>query len=114
MKLSHLTLAGVAVAMSLTFGAQSFAQINGERARKIPDGAAAIAVAEKDPRALALIGGAQNLAASQPWSATGHGEIWVIISKPVTDPKNPSGPKKALLISVNADTGEVIDVDTAG
>ena len=80
----------------------------------MPDAAAAIALAEKDSRALELIGGADKLPESRPWTATGHGEIWVIISKPVTDPKNPSGPKRALLISVNADTGEVVDVDTAG
>ncbi len=102
------TLLGVALALSLVAGAS--AQINDQRAKKAPDEASAIAVAEKDAKTLELIGGAAKLSEARPWTATGHGETWVILSKPVTDPKNPSAPKRAIVVSVNADTGVVEDV----
>ena len=109
MKISvQQTLLGAALALSLTTGA--FAQINTEKAKAAGDEASAIAFAEKDPMTLELIGGAAKLSEARPWTATGHGETWVILSKPVADPKNPSGPKRAIIVSVNADTGKVEDV----
>ncbi|MSP95270.1 MAG: hypothetical protein EXR00_08360 [Alphaproteobacteria bacterium] len=106
MKISPMLL-GAAVALSLVSGA--FAQINNEKAKKAPDEASAIAFAEKDSKTLELIG-ADKIATARPWTATGHGETWVILSQPVADPKNPAAPKRAIIVSVNADTGAVEDV----
>lgn len=109
MKISaQRALLGATLALALTSGA--FAQINNEKAKKAPDEASAIAFAEKDKTTLELIGGAAKLPEARPWTATGHGETWVILSKPVADPKNPSAPKRAIIVSVNADTGVVEDV----
>ncbi len=84
------------------------AQVN--EAKKIQKEADAISFVEKSPKVLEMIGGAAKLADARPFRATGHGEVWTVLSQAVADPKNPSAPKRALLIEVNADTGEVVDV----
>ena len=89
----------------------SAAQVN--EAKKIQKEADAIAFAEKSPQALALIGGADKLPDARPFRATGHGEVWLVITKPVADPKNPRAPKRSVVIELNADTGETLDVSTA-
>lgn len=86
----------------------SVAQVN--EAKKIQKEADAIAYVEKSPKVLEMIGGADKLPQARPFRATGHGEVWAVLSQAVADPKNPSAPKRALLIEVNADTGEVIDI----
>jgi hypothetical protein len=34
----------------------------------------------------------------------------VVLTQAIADPKNPSAPKRALLIELNADSGDVIDI----
>jgi hypothetical protein len=92
-------------------GGQAFAQINAEHAKVAPDEKSAIALAEK--AALPLIGGEDKLAIARPFRATGHGDIWLIISQPVPDPKNPSGPKRSVVVQLSAESGEIFTVDTA-
>jgi hypothetical protein len=92
-------------------GAQSFAQINAEHAKVAADEKSAIALAEK--AALPLIGGESKLAAARPFKATGHGDIWLIISQPVPDPKNPSGAKRSVVVQLSAESGEIFTVDFA-
>ena len=94
------------VATALAF--PSAAQVND--AKKIQKEADAISFVEKSPRVLEVIGGADKLPQARPFRATGHGEVWVVLTQAVADPKNPSAPKRALLIELNADTGEVIDI----
>jgi hypothetical protein len=60
-----------------------------------------------------LIGGADKLAAARPFRATGHGDIWLVISQPVPDPKNPSAHKRAVVVQLSAASGEILDIDTA-
>src|ERR1051325_5988784 len=86
----------------------SAAQVND--AKKIQKEADAISYAEKSPQALALIGGPEKLPDARPFRATGHGEVCLVITKPVADPKNPSAPKRSVVIELNADTGETLDV----
>ncbi len=92
-------------------GGHSFAQINAEKAKVAPDEKAAIALAEK--ASLPLIGGADKLAEARPFRATGHGDIWLVISQPMPDPKNPSAHKRAVVVQLSAATGEILDIDTA-
>jgi hypothetical protein len=92
-------------------GTQSFAQINAEHAKVAPDEKSAIALAEK--AALPLIGGEDKLAIARPFKATGHGDVWLIISQPVPDPKNPAGAKRSVVVQLSAATGEIFTVDTA-
>jgi hypothetical protein len=92
-------------------GGQAFAQINAEHAKVAPDEKSAIALAEK--AALPLIGGEDKLAIARPFRATGHGDIWLIISQPVPDPKNPTGPKRSVVVQLSAESGEIFTVDTA-
>jgi len=103
-----LTIASSAAA---AIALPSAAQVN--ESKKIQKEADAIAFAEKSPQALALIGGPDKLPDARPFRATGHGEVWLVITKPVADPKNPSAPKRSVVIELNADTGEVVDVSTA-
>jgi hypothetical protein len=92
-------------------GTQSFAQINAAHAKVAPDEKTAIALAEK--AALPLIGGEDKLAIARPFRATGHGDVWLVISQPVPDPKNPTAPKRAVVVQLSAETGEIFTVDTA-
>jgi hypothetical protein len=101
-------MAVLGAALVLSVSAQ--AQVN--EAKKIQDEATAIQFAEKAPKLLELIGGADKLAAARPFKATGHGEIWLVISQQVADPKNPAAPKRAVVVQLNADTGAILDVDT--
>lgn len=101
-------LFAVAFAATAAFAFPSAAQVN--EAKKIQKEADAISFVEKSPKVLEMIGGADKLAEARPFRATGHGEVWTVLSQAVTDPKNPSAPKRALLIEVNADTGEVVDI----
>ena len=91
--------------------APAIAQINAEHAKVAPDEKSAIALAEK--AALPLIGGADKLAIARPFKATGHGDIWLIISQPVPDPKDPAGKKRAVVVQLSAESGEIFTVDTA-
>src|SRR5438067_5357879 len=95
----------------IAIGGQSFAQINAEKAKVAPDEKAAIALAEK--ASLPLIGGADKLAEARPFRATGHGDIWLVISQPMPDPKNPSAHKRAIVVQLSAESGEILDVATA-
>jgi hypothetical protein len=104
-------LLGVALSAAAAFALPSVAQVN--EAKKIQKEADAIAYAEKAPQVLALIGGAGKLPDARPLRATGHGEVWLVITKPVADPKNPSAPKRSVVVELNADTGEVLDISTA-
>jgi hypothetical protein len=102
----------LAVAISaVAFALPSAAQVREDK--KIQKEADAIAFAEKSPEVLALIGGAGKLPDARPLRATGHGEVWLVITKPVADPKNPSAPKRSVVIELNADTGEIVDLSTA-
>ncbi|HEY4266360.1 MAG TPA: hypothetical protein VGM72_13660 [Micropepsaceae bacterium] len=92
-------------------GTPSFAQINAAHAKVAPDEKTAIALAEK--AALPLIGGEDKLAIARPFRATGHGDVWLIISQPVPDPKNPAAPKRSVVVQLSAETGEIFTVDTA-
>jgi hypothetical protein len=103
-------IASIALASVLASGA-AFAQITTEGPKKVPNAAAAVAVAEK--ASLDLIGGESKLAEARPFKATGHGDIWLVISQPVADPKNPSAHKRAIVVQLSSTTGEVLDVSTA-
>ena len=108
---AHIAFFAAALSVASAIGVQSFAQINAERAKVAPDEAAAIALAEK--ASLPLVGGADKLATARPFKATGHGDIWVVISQPVPDPKNASAPKRSVVVQLSAESGEILDVDTA-
>ncbi len=97
-----------AMATSLAAGA-AIAQIR-EGQKKVPDEAAAIAIAEK--ASLDLIGGEAKLAEARPFTASGHGDVWLVISRPVPDPKNPSH-KRAIVVQLSSTSGEVLDISTA-
>ena len=101
----------LAAALSAATAGQSFAQINAQRAKVAPDEKAAIALAEK--AALPMIGGADKLAAARPFRATGHGDVWLVISQPVLPPKQGSTSKRAVVVQLSAETGEILDLDTA-
>jgi len=105
-----LFLAAALGAASLA-ASPSFAQINAEHAKVAPDEKSAIALAEK--AALPLIGGADKLAIARPFKATGHGDIWLIISQPVQDPKNPTAPKRSVVVQLSAESGEIFTTDYA-
>ena len=107
----RIALFAAALSAATALGGQSFAQINTEKAKVAPDEKAAIALAEK--AALPLIGGADKLAAARPFKASGHGDIWLIISQPVADPKNPSAHKRAVVVQLSAESGEILDLATA-
>jgi hypothetical protein len=104
-----LFAAGLCAATAI--GGQSFAQINAQRAKVAPDEKAAIALAEK--AALPLIGGADKLAAARPFRATGHGDVWLVISQPILPPKQGSTSKRAVVVQLSAETGEILVLDTA-
>jgi hypothetical protein len=107
----RVALFAAALSASTAFGAPSFAQINTERAKVAPDEKAAIALAEK--ASLPLIGGEDKLAIARPFRATGHGDIWLVISQPVPDPKAPSAAKRSVVVQLSAETGEILDISTA-
>jgi len=107
----RIALFAAALSAATAMGAPSFAQINAEKAKVAPDEAAAIALAEK--AALPLIGGADKLAMARPFRATGHGDIWLVISQPVPDPKAPTAPKRSVVVQLSAESGEILDVSTA-
>jgi len=110
MKMHRRTaLFAVAASAAAALALPSAAQVN--EAKKIQKEADAISFAEKSPKVLELIGGAAKLPAARPFKATGHGEVWLVITQPVPDPKNPSM-IRPVIIELNADTGEVIDVST--
>jgi hypothetical protein len=100
-----------ALCAATAVGSQSFAQINAEHAKVAPDEKSAIALAEK--AALPLIGGEAKLAIARPFRATGHGDIWLVISQPVPDPKDPAAHKRAVVVQLSAASGEIFTVDTA-
>src|SRR6266581_1960545 len=100
-----------ALSAATALGGPSFAQINAERAKVAPDEKAAIALAEK--ASLPMIGGEDKLAAARPFRATGHGDIWLVISQPVLPPKQGSTSKRAVVVQLSAETGEILDLDTA-
>src|SRR5215470_13316946 len=77
--------------------------------KKIPDAQAAIAAAEK--AAAMVLGG--NVAQARPFTASQHGNVWLVISKPAPTLANPSGPKQSVVIELDEDTGEVLDLSTA-
>jgi hypothetical protein len=104
-------LFAVALCVATAIGGQSFAQINAQRAKVAPDEKAAIALAEK--AALPLIGGADKLPAARPFRATGHGDIWLVISQAILPPKEGSTNKRAVVVQLSAETGEILDLDTA-
>jgi len=111
MKVSgRVAIFAAALSAATIFGAQSFAQINAEHAKVAPDEKAAIALAEK--ASLPLIGGEDKLAIARPFRATGHGDIWLVISQPVPDPKAPAH-KRSVVVQLSAMTGEILDVSTA-
>ena len=109
MKIHRRTaLFAVASSAAVALAFPSAAQVN--EAKKIQKEADAISFVEKSPKVLEAIGGAAKLPDARPFRATGHGEVWVVLTQAVSDPKNPSAPKRALLIELNADSGEVIDI----
>ena len=108
---ARIALFAAALSAAAAFGAPSFAQINAERAKVAPDAKAAIALAEK--AAIPLLGGADKLAAAQPFKASGHGDIWLVISQPVLPPKQGSTTKQSVVVQLSAETGEILDLDTA-
>jgi len=77
--------------------------------KKIPDQMAAIAAAEK---AAAMVLG-PNVAQARPFTASQHGNVWLVISKPASTLANPSGPKQSVVVELDEDTGEVLDLSTA-
>jgi len=77
--------------------------------KKIPDANAAIAAAEK--AAVMVLG--PNVAQARPFTASQHGNVWLVISKPAPTLANPSGPKQSVVIELDEDTGEVLDLSTA-
>ena len=111
MKTARLVFFAAILCLGASVGGQSFAQINAQKAKVAPDEKSAIALAEK--AALPLIGGEDKLAAARPFKATGHGDIWLIISQPVADPKNTSAAKRSVVVQLSAETGEIFTVDTA-
>jgi hypothetical protein len=112
MKVSRrAALFAVTSSVATALGAQSFAQINRDRAKVAGNEAQAIALAEK--AALPLIGGEDKLAIARPFKATGHGDIWLVISQPVPDPKTPAAPKRSVVVQLSAETGEILDLSTA-
>jgi hypothetical protein len=102
-------IALVALASLVPVGG-ALAQIR-EGEKKVPNEAAAIAAAEK--ASLDLIGGEDKLASARPFRASGHGDVWLVISQPVPDPKNPSAAKRAVVVQLSAATGEILDLSTA-
>ena len=112
MKLSRrAALGAVTLSIATALTAQSFAQINRDRAKVAGNEAQAIALAEK--ASLPLIGGEDKLAIARPFKATGHGDIWLVISQPVPDPKAPAAPKRSVVVQLSAETGEILDISTA-
>ena len=99
------------VGIATVLGGQSFAQINRDRAKVAANEAQAIALAEK--ASLPLIGGEDKLAIARPFKATGHGDIWLVISQPVPDPKAPAAPKRSVVVQLSAESGEILDISTA-
>ena len=77
--------------------------------KKIPDEKAAIEAAEK--AAVMVLG--SNVAQARPFTASQHGNVWLVISKPAPTAANPTGPKQAVVIELDEDSGEVLDVSTA-
>jgi hypothetical protein len=104
-------LVAVVLSAAAIIGAPSYAQINAAHAKVAPDEKSAIALAEK--ASLPLIGGEDKLAIARPYRATGHGDVWLVISQPVPDPKAPGGPKRAVVVQLSAESGEILTVDTA-
>jgi hypothetical protein len=104
-------LFAAALCSAAAIGTQSFAQINAEHAKVAPDEKSAIALAEK--ASLPLIGGESKLAIARPFRATGHGDVWLVISQPVPDPKDPAGHKRSVVVQLSAESGEILTVDTA-
>jgi hypothetical protein len=112
MKLSRrAALFAGTVGIATALAAQSFAQINRDHAKVAANEAQAIAIAEK--ASLPLIGGEDKLAIARPFRATGHGDIWLVISQPVPDPKTPAAPKRSVVIQLSSETGEILDISTA-
>jgi hypothetical protein len=107
----RFTLFAAALSAAAAVSMPSVAQINAEHAKVAPDEKSAIALAEK--ASLPLIGGQDKLAIARPFKATGHGDIWLVISQPVPDPKAPSAPKRSVVVQLSAQTGEIFTVDTA-
>ena len=107
----RVALFAAALCAATAIGGQSFAQINAQRAKVAPDEKAAIALAEK--AALPMIGGADKLAAARPFKATGHGDIWLVISQPILPPKQGSTTKRSVVVQLSAESGEILDLDTA-
>jgi hypothetical protein len=77
--------------------------------KKIPDANAAIAAAEK---AAVMVLGA-NVVQARPFTASQHGNVWLVISKPAPTAANPSGPKQSVVVELDETTGEVLDLSTA-
>jgi len=112
MKLTRrAALGAVTLSVATAAGTQSFGQINRDRAKVAGNEAQAIALAEK--AAIPLVGGEDKLAAARPFRATGHGDIWLVISQPVPDPKAPAAPKRSVVVQLSAETGEILDISTA-
>jgi hypothetical protein len=97
-------------ALALFLAAPVGASLAAEKAKAAPDQDAAIALAEK--ASLPLIG-ADQMASARPFKATQHGDIWLVISQPVPDPKNPAAAKRAVVVQLDQNTGEILDIDTA-
>jgi hypothetical protein len=108
---ARIALFAAVLSAASAAGVQAYAQINAENAKTAPNEATAVSLAEK--ASLPLIGGEANLAQARPFKATGHGDIWLVISQPVADPKNPSAPKRAIVVQLSAVDGEILDVSTA-
>ena len=108
---ARIALFAAVLSAAAAIGVQSFAQINAAKAKVAPDEKAAIALAEK--ASLPLIGGADKLAIARPFRATGHGDIWLVISQPVPDPKAPAAAKRSVVVQLSAESGEILDISTA-
>jgi len=108
---ARIAFLAVALSVAGAMSGPSFAQINADNAKTAPTEATAVALAEK--ASLPLIGGEANLAQARPFKATGHGDIWLVISQPVADPKNPSAPKRSVVVQLSAVDGAILDVSTA-
>jgi len=108
MKLPRRTMSfALALCLAAPVGASLAAE---KKAKAAPDENAAIALAEK--ASLPLIG-ADQMASARPFKATQHGDIWLVISQPVPDPKNPAAGKRAVVVQLDQNTGEILDIDTA-
>ena len=107
----RIALFAAALSAATAIGGHSFAQINAQRAKVAPDEKAAIALAEK--AALPMLGGEDKLAAARPFKATGHGDIWLVISQPVLAPKQGSTSTRSVVVQLSAETGEILDLDSA-